>query len=48
VAKAAAKHLMPLMLKQSPAIVDLNTMDLKIATKHILWGKILNAGQVSG
>ena len=36
VAKATAKHLMPLTLKQSSVIVDLNTMDLKIAAKCIL------------
>ena len=51
VAKAAAEHLTPLTLElggKSPAIVDPNTTDLRIAAKRILWGKTLNAGQVSG
>jgi len=49
VAKAAAEHLTPLTLElggKSPAIVDPNTTDLKIAAKRILWGKTLNAGQI--
>jgi len=51
VAKAAAEHLTPLMLElggKSPVVIDPNTTDLKIAAKRILWGKTLNAGQVSG
>ena len=51
VAKAAAEHLTPLMLElggKSPVVIDPNTTDLKIAARRILWGKILNAGQVSG
>ena len=51
VAKAAAEHLTPLMLElggKSPVVIDPNTTGLKIAAKRILWGKTLNAGQVSG
>jgi len=50
-AKATTKHLTPLMLKlgrKSPVVIDPNMTDLKIAAKCILWGKTLNAGQVSG
>ena len=51
VAKAAAEHLTPLVLElggKAPVVIDPNTTDLKIAAKRILWGKTLNAGQVSG
>ena len=51
VAKAAAEHLTPLTLElggKSPVVIDPNTTDLKIAAKRVLWGKTVNAGQVSG
>ncbi|KAG9038256.1 hypothetical protein FRB95_002217 [Tulasnella sp. JGI-2019a] len=47
VAKAAAKFLTPTTLElggQSPVFVDTN-MDLSVATRRILWGKTINAGQ---
>lgn len=47
VAKAAAKHLTPVTLElggKSPCIVD-ETINLKLATKRIVWGKFLNGGQ---
>jgi len=47
VAKAAAKHLTPITLElggKSPCIVD-NTIDLKLAAKRIVWGKLFNGGQ---
>lgn len=50
VAKAAAEHLTPITLElggKSPVIIDPNTTNLKIAAKRVLYGKILNAGQVS-
>jgi aldehyde dehydrogenase (NAD+) len=50
VAKAAAEHLTPLTLElggKSPVVIDPITTDLKIAAKRVLWGKTLNAGQVS-
>jgi aldehyde dehydrogenase (NAD+) len=50
VARAAAEHLTPVTLElggKSPVIIDPNTTDLKIAAKRVLWGKSMNAGQVS-
>lgn len=47
VMKKAAEHLTPVTLElggKSPVIVD-DTADLSLATKRILWGKCLNAGQ---
>jgi aldehyde dehydrogenase (NAD+) len=47
VAKAAAKHLTPTTLElggKSPCIVD-QTIDLKLASRRIVWGKLFNAGQ---
>ena len=47
VAKAAAKHLTPTTLElggKSPCIVD-QTIDLKLASKRIVWGKLFNGGQ---
>ena len=47
VAKAAAKHLTPVTLElggKSPCIVD-NTIDLKLASRRIVWGKFFNGGQ---
>jgi len=47
VAAAAAKHLTPTTLElggKSPVIIDPGC-DLKTATKRILWGKVVNAGQ---
>lgn len=50
IAKAAAEHLTPVTLElggKSPVIIDPNTTNLKVAAKRVLWGKSLNAGQVS-
>ncbi|KAF8878155.1 NAD-aldehyde dehydrogenase [Gymnopilus junonius] len=47
VATAAAKHLTPITLElggKSPVIVDPN-VNLKLAAKRLLWGKVVNAGQ---
>jgi aldehyde dehydrogenase (NAD+) len=47
IAKAAAKHLTPVTLElggKSPCIVD-ETIDLKLASKRIVWGKFFNGGQ---
>jgi len=44
---AAAKHLASVTLElggKSPAIVD-ETADLQQAARHIVWGKLINAGQ---
>lgn len=48
VAKAAAEFLTPVTLElggKSPAIIDESVTDLELATKRILWGKFVNAGQ---
>lgn len=45
--QAASKHLTPVVLElggKSPVIVD-STVNVEIAAKRIVWGKILNAGQ---
>ncbi len=47
IAQAAAKHLTPVTLElggKSPCIID-DTVDLKLTTKRVVWGKFLNAGQ---
>jgi len=47
VAEAAAKHLTPVTLElggKSPCIVD-ETIDLKLTSKRIVWGKFFNGGQ---
>lgn len=47
VMKKAAEHLTPTTLElggKSPCIVD-ETADVKLASKRIIWGKLLNAGQ---
>lgn len=47
VAQAAAKNLTPVTLElggKNPCIID-ETAKLKLATKRIVWGKFLNAGQ---
>ena len=44
---AAAKHLTPVTLElggKSPVIVD-DTCDIRVATRRIVWGKYINAGQ---
>ena len=48
VMESASKHLTPVLLElggKSPAIVC-ETSDIKWAAKRIIWGKLLNAGQV--
>ncbi|KAI0767690.1 NAD-dependent aldehyde dehydrogenase [Fomes fomentarius] len=48
VAAAAAKHLTPLTLElggKNPVIVDPKS-DLKLAARRVLWGRMINAGQV--
>lgn len=45
--QAASKHLTPCTLElggKSPAYID-NTADIDMATKRLLWGKCINAGQ---
>jgi len=45
--EAAAKHLTPVTLElggKSPVFMD-NTVDMKIATRRLLWGKLMNLGQ---
>ena len=47
VAKAAAEHLTPTTLElggKSPCIVD-SSVNLKLAARRIIWGKLLNGGQ---
>jgi len=47
VMQAAAKNLVPLTLElggKSPCIVD-KSVNLRLAAKRIVWGKLLNAGQ---
>lgn len=49
ISAAAAKHLTPLTLElggKSPVILD-PSYDLDIAAKRIMYGKVLNCGQVS-
>ncbi|KAI0218129.1 aldehyde dehydrogenase 3, member A2 [Massospora cicadina] len=46
---AAAKHLTPTLLElggKSPAFIDDETCDLRIAARRIVWAKFLNAGQI--
>ena len=48
VMEAAAKHLTPVTLElggKSPCIVD-RSANLKVAARRIMWGKLMNAGQV--
>lgn len=45
--EAATKHLTPVTLElggKSPVYID-NTVDISKATRRILWGKFVNAGQ---
>jgi acyl-CoA reductase-like NAD-dependent aldehyde dehydrogenase len=45
--EAATKHLTPVTLElggKSPVYID-NTVDIPKATRRILWGKFVNAGQ---
>lgn len=47
VMKAAAEHLTPVTLElggKSPCIID-KDMDIELAAKRVVWGKLLNAGQ---
>jgi aldehyde dehydrogenase (NAD+) len=48
VMEAAAKHLTPVTLElggKSPCIVD-RSANLRVAARRIVWGKLMNAGQV--
>ena len=48
VATAAAATLTPYLLElggKSPAYIDASVTDITVATKRILWGKLINAGQ---
>jgi aldehyde dehydrogenase (NAD+) len=48
VMEAAAKHLTPVTLElggKSPCIVD-RSANLRVAARRIMWGKLMNAGQV--
>jgi len=47
VAKAAAKHLTPVVLElggKSPCIID-DSVDLKLVARRLVWGKFFNGGQ---
>lgn len=47
VAEAAAKHLTPVTLElggKSPCIID-DTVDLKLVSRRLVWGKLFNGGQ---
>jgi aldehyde dehydrogenase (NAD+) len=49
VAAAAARNITPVTLElggRSPVFIDAGHIDLEIAAKRVLWGKIQNAGQV--
>jgi acyl-CoA reductase-like NAD-dependent aldehyde dehydrogenase len=50
VAQAAAKHLTPVALElggKSPTIIDKSVTNMDLIAKRILWGKLVNSGQVS-
>ena len=50
VLQAAAKYMTPVVLElggKSPTIVDSSVTDMDLAVKRILWGKLINSGQVS-
>ena len=50
VAAAAAKHITAVTLElggKSPVFIDAAHIDLEIAARRVLWGKIQNAGRVS-
>jgi aldehyde dehydrogenase (NAD+) len=49
IAAAAAKYVTPITLElggKSPVFIDAGDVDLEIAARRVLWGKIQNAGQV--
>ncbi|KAI9296609.1 aldehyde dehydrogenase 3A2 [Neoconidiobolus thromboides FSU 785] len=49
VMEAASKHLTPVALElggKSPVFIDEKTADLRIAARRIVWGKLMNAGQI--
>ncbi|KAL1743350.1 Aldehyde/histidinol dehydrogenase [Schizophyllum fasciatum] len=49
IATAAAKQLTPVTLElggKSPVFVDVENTDLELAAKRVLWGRLINAGQV--
>ena len=46
---AAAKHLTPVSLElggKSPTIIDKSVTNMELVVKRILWGKLINSGQV--
>ncbi|KAI0373634.1 aldehyde dehydrogenase [Pilatotrama ljubarskyi] len=48
IAEAAAKHLTPLTLElggKNPVVID-PKVDLKMAARRVLWGRVSNAGQI--
>jgi aldehyde dehydrogenase (NAD+) len=50
VLQAAVKHLTPCALElggKSPTIIDKSVTNMELAAKRILWGKLINSGQVS-
>ena len=50
VLQAAAKHMTPVALElggKSPTIIDSTVTDMELVVKRILWGKLINSGQVS-
>ena len=49
VAEAAAKYMTPVALElggKSPTIIDSTVTDMDLCVKRILWGKLINSGQV--
>ncbi|PPQ68235.1 hypothetical protein CVT24_005043, partial [Panaeolus cyanescens] len=49
IAAAAARHLTPLTLElggKSPVIIDASSTDLEVVARRVLWGKVMNAGQI--
>lgn len=49
VLQAAAEHMTPVALElggKSPTIIDSTVTDMELVVKRILWGKLINSGQV--
>lgn len=50
VLQAAVKHMTPVALElggKSPTIIDQSVTDLDLVAKRVMWGKLINSGQVS-
>lgn len=49
VLQAAAKHMTPVALElggKTPTIIDSTVGDMELCVKRIMWGKLINCGQV--